>query len=182
MWQPAWVTFCHDVSRNNQFIIWNVIFLHVHLVNIPELYHLKGPSQNSPLGASIQQQQQQSQQQQQQQLQQISGQQTTEEDNQRRGSGLLDATTHELKLDKSNIILLGPTGSGKIIDILKKNEYSPLKTSRVNRTVGDTRTGPCNQKKSGSWGPVLLNSGSGREWGSILSVRVFFLWSGTKFL
>lgn len=29
------------------------------------------------------------------------------------GSDILDATTHDAKLDKSNIILLGPTGSGK---------------------------------------------------------------------
>lgn len=28
------------------------------------------------------------------------------------GSDILDRTTHELKLEKSNILLLGPTGSG----------------------------------------------------------------------
>ncbi|KAJ8973253.1 hypothetical protein NQ317_019528 [Molorchus minor] len=31
------------------------------------------------------------------------------------GSDLLDKTTHELKLEKSNILLLGPTGSGKTL-------------------------------------------------------------------
>lgn len=29
------------------------------------------------------------------------------------GSEILDRTTHDLKLEKSNILLLGPTGSGK---------------------------------------------------------------------
>lgn len=28
------------------------------------------------------------------------------------GSDILDATTHKLQLEKSNILLLGPTGSG----------------------------------------------------------------------
>ncbi len=31
---------------------------------------------------------------------------------QRRGSQLLESFAHELKLEKSNILLLGPTGSG----------------------------------------------------------------------
>ena len=29
------------------------------------------------------------------------------------GSDILDATTHSMRLEKSNILLLGPTGSGK---------------------------------------------------------------------
>lgn len=29
------------------------------------------------------------------------------------GSDILDRSSHELKLEKSNILLLGPTGSGK---------------------------------------------------------------------
>lgn len=29
------------------------------------------------------------------------------------GSDILDRTTHDLKLEKSNILMLGPTGSGK---------------------------------------------------------------------
>lgn len=29
------------------------------------------------------------------------------------GSDILDASTHELRLDKSNILMLGPTGSGE---------------------------------------------------------------------
>lgn len=32
-----------------------------------------------------------------------------------RGSDVLDSKTHELRLDKSNILLLGPTGSGKTL-------------------------------------------------------------------
>lgn len=30
------------------------------------------------------------------------------------GSDILDRTSHDLKLEKSNILLLGPTGSGKL--------------------------------------------------------------------
>lgn len=38
------------------------------------------------------------------------------QNNQRdRGSDVLDSKTHELRLDKSNILLLGPTGSGKTL-------------------------------------------------------------------
>ena len=29
------------------------------------------------------------------------------------GSDILDTSTHELRLEKSNILMLGPTGSGK---------------------------------------------------------------------
>lgn len=35
--------------------------------------------------------------------------------NRDRGSDVLDSKTHELRLDKSNILLLGPTGSGKTL-------------------------------------------------------------------
>jgi len=35
--------------------------------------------------------------------------------NNARGNDVLDAKTHELRLDKSNILLLGPTGSGKTL-------------------------------------------------------------------
>jgi ATP-dependent Clp protease ATP-binding subunit ClpX len=35
--------------------------------------------------------------------------------NSNRGSDVLDSTTHELRLEKSNILLLGPTGSGKTL-------------------------------------------------------------------
>lgn len=35
--------------------------------------------------------------------------------NQNPGSELLDKQTHELKLEKSNILMLGPTGSGKTL-------------------------------------------------------------------
>lgn len=61
---------------------------------------------SSPLGPGYQQKLQAEQQQQKQQ---------------QGGSGtgfksdILDATSHEIKLEKSNILLLGPTGSGKTI-------------------------------------------------------------------
>lgn len=35
--------------------------------------------------------------------------------NTNRGNDVLDSTTHELRLEKSNILLLGPTGSGKTL-------------------------------------------------------------------
>ena len=49
--------------------------------------------------------------------QQQTQQQTATEDT-KRASDILDATTHELKLDKSNILLLGPTGSGQCFTML----------------------------------------------------------------
>lgn len=55
---------------------------------------VSGPG--SPLGPSLQQQQQQQQQ---------------EETS--RKSDILESTSHELRLEKSNILMLGPTGSGK---------------------------------------------------------------------
>ena len=60
---------------------------------VVELLQIAGISQGSALGPGMQQQQAQ-----------------TEE---KRPSDILDATTHELTLEKSNIIMLGPTGSGK---------------------------------------------------------------------
>ncbi|XP_050399871.1 ATP-dependent Clp protease ATP-binding subunit clpX-like, mitochondrial [Patella vulgata] len=53
----------------------------------------------SPLGPSLQQQQQQQQQQ----------------DETPRRSDILEAKTHDLRLEKSNILMLGPTGSGKTL-------------------------------------------------------------------
>lgn len=38
------------------------------------------------------------------------------------GSDILDRTTHELKLEKSNILLLGPTGSGELLNIGLQHE------------------------------------------------------------
>ncbi|XP_033634401.1 ATP-dependent Clp protease ATP-binding subunit clpX-like, mitochondrial [Asterias rubens] len=74
-----------------------------------ELLQIAGiSSQGNALGASSLQQQQQQQQQQQ------SG-QGSESERQLRGSGLLDAQQYELRLEKSNILLLGPTGSGKTL-------------------------------------------------------------------
>lgn len=31
------------------------------------------------------------------------------------GSEILDCSTHQLRLDKSNILMLGPTGSGRVV-------------------------------------------------------------------
>ncbi|XP_038071494.1 ATP-dependent Clp protease ATP-binding subunit clpX-like, mitochondrial [Patiria miniata] len=68
-----------------------------------ELLQIAGiSSQGSALGASSLQQQQQST-------------QGNETERQLRGSGLLDSQHHELRLEKSNILLLGPTGSGKTL-------------------------------------------------------------------
>ena len=40
---------------------------------------------------------------------------SSRQQNRDRGNDVLDAKTHELKLEKSNILLLGPTGSGKTL-------------------------------------------------------------------
>lgn len=45
----------------------------------------------------------------------LSTQQQSHDQMQNSGSELLDKATHELKLDKSNILMLGPTGSGKTL-------------------------------------------------------------------
>lgn len=39
-------------------------------------------------------------------------QQDEDDESKRPRSDILDATTHELRLEKSNILMLGPTGSG----------------------------------------------------------------------
>jgi len=64
--------------------------------NSRELLQIAGISQGSALGPGVQQQQQ-------------------EDTPSKRPSDILDATTHELKLEKSNILMLGPTGSGKTL-------------------------------------------------------------------
>lgn len=60
-----------------------------------DLLHISGISHSNALGVSFQQQLNQE-----------------NEVKSNRGSDILDATTHELRLEKSNILLLGPTGSG----------------------------------------------------------------------
>ena len=42
-------------------------------------------------------------------------QQQREDEITKRPSDILDASTHELKLEKSNILMLGPTGSGQLV-------------------------------------------------------------------
>ncbi|XP_015928536.1 ATP-dependent Clp protease ATP-binding subunit clpX-like, mitochondrial isoform X2 [Parasteatoda tepidariorum] len=64
-----------------------------------DLLHLSGIPQ-SALGVSFQQQQQMVQE---------------SEIKVNRGSDILDNSTHDLRLEKSNILLLGPTGSGKTL-------------------------------------------------------------------
>ncbi|XP_035207146.1 ATP-dependent Clp protease ATP-binding subunit clpX-like, mitochondrial isoform X1 [Stegodyphus dumicola] len=68
--------------------------------NIRDPLHISGISQQSPLGVSNFQQQQISQ---------------DSDIKSNRGSDILDAQTHDLRLEKSNILLLGPTGSGKTL-------------------------------------------------------------------
>ncbi|CAL1296143.1 unnamed protein product [Larinioides sclopetarius] len=64
-----------------------------------DLLHLSGISHSNALGVSFQQQQ----------VNQESDTKTT------RGSDILDNVSHDLRLEKSNILLLGPTGSGKTL-------------------------------------------------------------------
>lgn len=45
-------------------------------------------------------------------FQQQQQQQDEDDESKRPRSDILDATTHELRLEKSNILMLGPTGSG----------------------------------------------------------------------
>ncbi|XP_077989008.1 ATP-dependent clpX-like chaperone, mitochondrial isoform X1 [Glandiceps talaboti] len=75
-----------------------------------ELLQIAGiTSHGNALGASSVQQQQQQQQQQQ------SGNQGNENERRGTGSDILESTTHDLRVEKSNILLLGPTGSGKTL-------------------------------------------------------------------
>ena len=62
-----------------------------------ELLQIAGITHSSPLGPGLQQHQQQ------------------ESEQVKRPSDILDASTHELKLEKSNILMLGPTGSGELM-------------------------------------------------------------------
>ncbi|KAG7157718.1 ATP-dependent Clp protease ATP-binding subunit clpX-like-like [Homarus americanus] len=88
--------------------------LHLDSANIPQdLLHIAGISQSHALGVSgfqntDQQQQQQDPQQQMEQQQQTKRPLSSNS----HGSDILDATTYLLRLEKSNILLLGPTGSG----------------------------------------------------------------------
>ncbi|XP_042242512.1 ATP-dependent Clp protease ATP-binding subunit clpX-like, mitochondrial isoform X2 [Homarus americanus] len=96
--------------------------LHLDSANIPQgltnrdLLHIAGISQSHALGVSgfqntDQQQQQQDPQQQMEQQQQTKRPLSSNS----HGSDILDATTYLLRLEKSNILLLGPTGSGKTL-------------------------------------------------------------------
>lgn len=66
-----------------------------------DLLHISGITHSNALGVSFQQQQQQQQQ--------------DSEVRQNRGTDILDSDSLELRLEKSNILLLGPTGSGKTL-------------------------------------------------------------------
>ncbi|XP_067144648.1 ATP-dependent Clp protease ATP-binding subunit clpX-like, mitochondrial [Centruroides vittatus] len=65
---------------------------------LKDLFHNPGISHSNALGVTPQQQQIQD-----------------SDARQNRGSDVLDVMTHELRLEKSNILLLGPTGSGKTL-------------------------------------------------------------------
>ena len=73
-----------------------------------ELLQIAGLASSPPgssLGTSAQQQQQQ-------------------QEESKRPSDILDATTHELKLEKSNILMLGPTGCGMLFNHLHYYQYA----------------------------------------------------------
>ncbi|XP_047498359.1 ATP-dependent Clp protease ATP-binding subunit clpX-like, mitochondrial isoform X3 [Penaeus chinensis] len=101
--------------------------LHLDTATIPQgltnrdLLHIAGISQSHALGVSGFQNNDQGQQGGQQGGQggQTLDQQTSKRpvtsSNNLHGSDILDATTHMLRLEKSNILLLGPTGSGKTL-------------------------------------------------------------------
>ncbi|XP_064608087.1 ATP-dependent Clp protease ATP-binding subunit clpX-like, mitochondrial [Liolophura sinensis] len=75
---------------------------HLHNAFTPrELLQIAVSGHGSALGPNLQQQQQQQQQQ--------------DETTKRSSSDILDDPTHDLKLEKSNILMLGPTGSGKTL-------------------------------------------------------------------
>ncbi|XP_050716257.1 ATP-dependent Clp protease ATP-binding subunit clpX-like, mitochondrial isoform X1 [Eriocheir sinensis] len=79
-----------------------------------DLLHIAGISQSHALGVNTSdQQQQQDSHQQMDDQQQGHGKQGLAGNS--HGSDILDATTHLLRLEKSNILLLGPTGSGKTL-------------------------------------------------------------------
>ncbi|XP_071536388.1 ATP-dependent clpX-like chaperone, mitochondrial isoform X2 [Panulirus ornatus] len=98
--------------------------LHLDTATVPQgltnrdLLHIAGISQSHALGVSgFQSTEQQQQQQQDPQQQQMDQQQQTKRplSSNSHGSDILDATTHNMRLEKSNILLLGPTGSGKTL-------------------------------------------------------------------
>lgn len=78
-----------------------------------DLLHIAGISQGHALGVTGFQNPEQQQQQQQQMDQQAPNKRPVSTNS--HGSDILDATTHNLRLEKSNILLLGPTGSGKTL-------------------------------------------------------------------
>ncbi|ROT67138.1 ATP-dependent Clp protease ATP-binding subunit clpX-like, mitochondrial [Penaeus vannamei] len=86
-----------------------------------DLLHIAGISQSHALGVSGFQNTDQGQQGGQQggqggqTLDQQSSKRPVTSSNSLHGSDILDATTHMLRLEKSNILLLGPTGSGKTL-------------------------------------------------------------------
>lgn len=102
--------------------------LHLDSATIPQgltnrdLLHIAGISQSHALGVTGYQNTDQHQHLQHQDPQQQMEQQQQQKQQSKRpmssnshGSDILDATTHNLRLEKSNILLLGPTGSGKTL-------------------------------------------------------------------
>ena len=74
---------------------WLIVFV-LSLISLSELLQIAGISPHgNALGASVQQQ---------------ATQQTLQE---KRGGEVLDSSQSDIKLEKSNIVLLGPTGSGQ---------------------------------------------------------------------
>lgn len=103
------------IAKNIRIISGTLILGSVTLISFSsaDLLHIAGISQSHALGVntSDQQQQQQDSNQQVDDQQQGHGKQGLSGNS--HGSDILDATTHLLRLEKSNILLLGPTGSGE---------------------------------------------------------------------
>ena len=91
------------------FIFWNFWLCKINItwkfnaftIFLSELLQIAGLNQGNALGPSIGQ----------------------EEQTSKRPSDILDSTTHELQLEKSNILMLGPTGSGKLFSMCWQQYY-----------------------------------------------------------
>ena len=94
----------------------------------------------------------------------------------RRSSDILDATSHKLMLDKSNILLLGPTGSG-LYSLEKKILFPNERTVRVNaKSVWLIHSMPISRKRQ------LQNSGSSKTSNqTVVTSFLSLLWSFEKF-
>lgn len=124
-WLKSFRYYCHCLysyqDKHNYLFL--TLFLFVLPVYLTDLLHIAGISQSHALGVSGFQNTDQGQQGGQQggqggqTLDQQSSKRPVTSSNSLHGSDILDATTHMLRLEKSNILLLGPTGSGRSQEI-----------------------------------------------------------------